>query len=152
MEKSKIYNKSFRDYKNSIKKQFNEVENNIKKTIYGFPDLKKINFDFSDISLDNFKNAIKIYAICDKKVLLEKEGAGLRSAITISIIKNIFNKSNKDTSNFILGIEEPENYLHPEAQRALINQIKKNQVVISTHSPIILNELSPNEFKNILRC
>ncbi len=154
LEKSKTYNKTLRQYRLAIKEQFLDVEKSIKKSIFGFPNLENITFDFSKISLDNFQDDIKILVSTGKsdKIPLEKEGAGLRSSVIISIIKNIFDKINKNKKSMIIGIEEPENFLHPEAQRMLINELKSSQAIISTHSPIILNEISPREFKNILRC
>lgn len=154
LEKSKTYNATLRQYRLAIKSQFSDMEKNIKKSIFGFPNIENIIFDFSKINLDNFQDDIRILVSTDKsnKIPLDKEGAGLRSSVVISIIKNIFDKINKNKKTIIVGIEEPENFLHPEAQRMLINELKNGQAIISTHSPIILNEMSPKEFKNILRC
>ncbi len=42
----------------------------------------------------------------------------------------------------IIGLEEPEAHIHPQAQRALFNQIKKmsGQKIMSTHSPYIVDQ------------
>jgi len=44
----------------------------------------------------------------------------------------------------IIGIEEPETHIHPQAQRAVFRQIStmKGQKIISTHSPFIVDQAS----------
>lgn len=49
----------------------------------------------------------------------------------------------------LLGIEEPENYLHPRLLNGLAEECRKvsakSQVFVSTHSPFFVNALRPNE-------
>lgn len=49
----------------------------------------------------------------------------------------------------LLGIEEPENFLHPRLLRALAEECRnvsgKSQVFISTHSPFFVDALKPEE-------
>lgn len=56
----------------------------------------------------------------------------------------------KPTGGF-LCIEEPENNLHPSAQEQLVEFLKREagakQVILTTHSPIIVNNTS---IKNII--
>ncbi len=55
----------------------------------------------------------------------------------------------------ILLIEEPENGLHPsriaEVMRILREVSKRTQVVMATHSPLIINELQPEEVTIVTR-
>lgn len=55
----------------------------------------------------------------------------------------------------ILLIEEPENGLHPsriaEVMRILRDVSKRTQVVMATHSPLIINELQPEEVTIVTR-
>lgn len=48
----------------------------------------------------------------------------------------------------LLGLEEPENYLHPEALQGLAQLLAQasdsTQVVVTTHSPLLLNYLGPD--------
>lgn len=48
----------------------------------------------------------------------------------------------------IIGIEEPEAHIHPQAQRAVFQQISnmKGQKIISTHSPFIIDRANIYEF------
>lgn len=52
-----------------------------------------------------------------------------------------------DPRNDLLFVEEPENSVHPWIVRQLANQLKKlsreKQVFVTTHSPVILNLVSP---------
>lgn len=55
----------------------------------------------------------------------------------------------------ILLIEEPENGLHPsriaEVMRILRDVSKRTQVILATHSPLIINELQPEEVTIVTR-
>ncbi len=55
----------------------------------------------------------------------------------------------------ILLIEEPENGLHPariaEVMRVLRELSKTTQVILATHSPLVINELEPHEVSVITR-
>ena len=51
--------------------------------------------------------------------------------------------------HLVVGAEEPETHLHPNAQRSLINQLKSqaNQLLVTTHSPYITSVAEPDEFR-----
>lgn len=55
----------------------------------------------------------------------------------------------------ILLIEEPENGLHPsriaEVVKVLRNVSHRMQVIVATHSPLVINELQPNEVTILTR-
>jgi predicted ATPase len=55
----------------------------------------------------------------------------------------------------LLLVEEPENGLHParisEVMRVLREISKTTQVLIATHSPLVVNELEPNEVTVVTR-
>lgn len=70
-------------------------------------------------------------------------GTGLQSMMILSILQTYIKMM--DDSNLILLIEEPEVYLHPSLQRKMINTLvkisKKNQVLLTTHSAIIISKI-----------
>ena len=74
------------------------------------------------------------------KTGLELKGDGVKSLVTMALLKDMTLK--KDQISFV-AIEEPESHLHPEAVHLLKNKIyeiaEKNQVIISTHSPIFVD-------------
>ena len=55
----------------------------------------------------------------------------------------------------LIGIEEPENYIHPSALEALVQHIQaakeRVQFVVSTHSPLLLSCLNEPEAVNIVK-
>lgn len=76
-------------------------------------------------------------------------GSGIQSLTVIALYRGLANLLH---TNFILGIEEPETYLHPQLQRELIESIKRVsnsgkeiQVLFTTHSAVISDQLLHNE-------
>lgn len=120
--------------------------------------LKKMWEDIEDISIDinelNLKNAIKpILVIKDKHYSNEQSvtqrGSGLQRSLILALL-NVY-RNHKIGEGWILLFEEPEIHLHADAQRKLLAILKsiadKGQVIISTHSPIFINNLNSKSHK-----
>lgn len=75
-------------------------------------------------------------------------GTGYQSMIILSLLETYVQMTDKN-KNYILIIEEPEVYLHPTLQRKMIRTLLKisnyNQVLFSTHSPIMVSSLSKEQ-------
>jgi predicted ATPase len=60
-----------------------------------------------------------------------------------------------ETASNLIGIEEPENYVHPTALAALAEYLKKAQdrvqILVTTHSPLLLNFLNAPEAVCVVR-
>jgi predicted ATPase len=60
-----------------------------------------------------------------------------------------------ETNSSLVGIEEPENHVHPSALKALAEYLrdasKRMQIVVTTHSPILLDCLPTPEEVSIVR-
>lgn len=103
-----------------------------------------LNFD-KDANFLSFLSGIKI-RINELGIehLLEDCGTGLQS-LTIVVFHRILAKLKH--KNIILGLEEPETNLHPQAQRELINSIKHSsesedaQLIITTHSTVLIDNI-----------
>ena len=72
-------------------------------------------------------------------------GSGIKSLSVIALYRIL---AKLEHTNIIIGIEEPETNLHPQAQKKLIASIKENrnnteiQAILATHSPVIVDELN----------
>jgi len=154
----KIFDKTSAVRKNRIVKSLDDLKGEIDKNIIkefknNFNGL--IDFDFFghlsfDLKFDEdnkilIQNILKIY----KPLLtdgvqtgIDEKGSGLQSFIIIWLYNYLATLSDK---NLILAIEEPESHLHPTAQKNLMKGIakifksQKNQIILSTHSPFLVN-------------
>jgi len=105
--------------------------------------------DVRSIQLDSKERIRRISSISPKivvddgiKTTLQQKGDGIKSLMAISIIQHL-TKQRAAKKNIFLAIEEPESHLHPNAihkLRDVLNDISKQyQVIISTHSPLLVN-------------
>lgn len=99
----------------------------------------------------SFSIITKIYdPYLDAEIELSNVGAGLRSIYILSLLQS-FQKINSKHTIFI--IEEPELYLHPQLQKDMastLSQISQtNQVLFTTHSPIMLREFNNSNIRKV---
>lgn len=95
----------------------------------------------------------------DEGIALNKRGSGVRRMILVGFFKaeaeRKASKSNK--KNVVYAIEEPETAQHPNNQKILINsflELSKSencQVILTTHSPSLAQELPINCLRFIKR-
>jgi len=75
-----------------------------------------------------------------EQIPIENRGAGVQNSFILALFR-IYAKY--ETPNFVLAIEEPENSLHPRAQRemrwAMQDLSRTSQVICTTHSPVFLD-------------
>ncbi|MDC0267764.1 ATP-dependent endonuclease [bacterium] len=94
---------------------------------------------------------------------LELKGDGLRRAVVFSILRSYVELARSSVEDgtvvegqsergYLLLFEEPELFLHPDAQKILFNALgvfsEKNHVVVTTHSPLFL---SPKALATFIR-
>lgn len=86
----------------------------------------------------------------NSEVELSNVGAGVRSVYILSLLQSYQSISAKHT---IFVIEEPELYLHPQLQKSMAKTLSEisenNQVIFTTHSPIMLREFSTSNIRKI---
>lgn len=143
-------NRKLRDdseYKNAIdvitkiqKREIDLLQKDLKDTINIFiPNIKSIELERGFLNIVE-RGIIREIKVDDGiKTSIYEKGEGLQSLISLGVMQ----RSHKNNSDLILVIDEPESHLHPEAIRkvkeSLLKIAKNGQVIIATHSPILVN-------------
>jgi len=153
LRKKKEYKIALNQLDRIEKPVLEKVSNSITNSVSGFlPNVTEINIDTEE-RIRRYRRRIPCNIIVDDgiKTDLEFKGDGIKSLIAISVIHYIAQQKALG-KNIILAIEEPESHLHPDAIhriRDVLEDISKdNQVIISTHSPLLINR--SNIKKNLL--
>jgi putative ATP-dependent endonuclease of OLD family len=101
------------------------------------------------LSYDLFVNDLSIkIKEDDKEFKLEECGSGIQSLVSISIYKYL---AELNHTNFIIGIEEPEINLHPQAQKELVFTLLEEananniQIVCTSHSTVLIDQLEHSD-------
>lgn len=90
---------------------------------------------------------------------LSRHGMGTRSLASLLVFRAYASWRHKqatkggDRVHSILGLEEPESHLHPQAQRSLFGHIKQipGQRIVSTHSPYLAGQAQLNELRLFIK-
>lgn len=114
---------------------------------------QKVVFDTASTDTDSVINKISITSKHgDKKLLIGGEGRLNQIYLSLWASQNRISEYSNDVS--ILCVEEPEAYLHPHQQRELARylcQVLKGQVILTSHSPYIVCEFSPNSIMRLYK-
>lgn len=111
------------------------------------PDFKKIDVTIEPDPKMNFNITVNLLNSNNQKISLEKMGDGTNRRTTMAIFKH---KRDKDDLCYVF--DEPDTHLHIKAQLEILNLFKDltqddKQVIITTHSPFLINEVNPNDIK-----
>ena len=141
------YNKKYKSLMSKLAKLQKPILDSMSKSLTEgvsdfLPDVKEIKLDSKRIFQRFSRIPVDVAVNDGNPTDLELKGDGIKSLMAISIIKYLtLQRSAK--KNIILAIEEPESHLHPDAIHKLRDVLKdissKNQVIISTHSPLLTN-------------
>jgi putative ATP-dependent endonuclease of OLD family len=90
------------------------------------------------------------------EISLDQRGAGVRRLMMVSFFQYVAEKGINDDDNFIFGIEEPENSLHPGLQRELFKSFSKianegYQIILTSHSPVFASSSPAEDLALIIR-
>lgn len=137
----KAHEKAFGE--DGIKKYLVDTESDINKILgdqFGDSQMK-FKFDFPNVS-DLLKRGNILSTENGIETNISEKGNGLQRALALAIIQ-IYSRFNAKEENTQYLIDEPEIYLHPNAQDKLIDSLVNlsesgNQIFITTHSPYIL--------------
>lgn len=141
------------DYLNESVKR-DKVENDfLADAIKKFEEISdyKIQLDFID-NYQPYNNAcFVIKKDNNQQILLSKIGSGYEMIFSLLYSYYLAKQNNK---NMIILIDEPELHLHPKIQEKFISFLlsisKDVQVIITTHSPILIKQFLENEYVKVL--
>lgn len=89
------------------------------------------------------------------ELALEHHGLGMQRALVVSILRAWSDAVRHDTQDYLFAIEEPEIYLHPHANRVLLNLLEEiaghDQVLYTTHASEFVNRTPLNQVITVYR-
>lgn len=126
---------------NKVSKELEPINKILNRTIKdnNLTLVPKINYKFN-VEFD-FSNGLDF-------ISLKQRGVGIKRVLMNIIFRYIANKETGEESIFVF--EEPENNLHPDTQKEFFATLKAlseryNQVMITTHSPLIVSMCNLND-------
>ncbi|MBK3332932.1 AAA family ATPase [Persephonella atlantica] len=100
-----------------------------------------LNVSFKVLLKDEYGNAINT----------QKKGDGTKRRITMALLEEKFKEKINENEIKIFIFDEPDTHLHVKAQRDLLKLFKNygidKQIILTTHSPFIINSLKPTQIK-----
>lgn len=142
-------NQEFKDLIKAIDKLqqpiIKSIAKSLKESISSFiPDVKNISIKNRENVGRLINASCKVYIDDGIETDLQLKGDGVISLAAISLLQH-FSKQGSIGKGFILLLEEPESHLHPRAihnlKQVLYDISQTNQVIVTTHSPIIIERL-----------
>ena len=123
-----------------------EITSNLKGSILNFiPDVKSISIKNTESVGRLISASCSVFVDDGTETELQYKGDGVISLSAISLLQYA-SKRGSLGKKLILLLEEPESHLHPKAIHNLKNVLseisKENQVIITTHSPIMVDKLT----------
>lgn len=95
--------------------------------------------------LDNLRLGFQLTDDGETTLALSEAGSGVQSGVLLALHRLEQKAAQNPTTQFILAVEEPEAFLHPQKQKELYKDIRAAQsanlrVIVTTHSPYIVAE------------
>lgn len=119
---------------------------------FGFATLHKLalkfDVDVQDVGewiLDNLRLGFQLTDDGETTLALSEAGSGVQSGVLLALHRLEQKAAENPDTQFILAVEEPEAFLHPQRQKELYSDIRAAQsanlrVIVTTHSPYIVGE------------
>lgn len=109
----------------------------------------KLQLEVQTPTMEDVFNTVKIIADDGFRGVIERKGQGLQRYVIFTILKTYAESlraagDGERQRSIIFAIEEPEIYLHPQAQRTMYHVLfeigkKRDQVIYSTHSNLMVD-------------
>ena len=114
---------------------------------------QEVLFDTSAMDIEQVISNVSISSKHkDKRLVIGGEGRINQIYLSLWATQNQQTEISNEVS--IVCIEEPEAYLHPHQQRELasyLGQVLNGQVILTSHSPFIVSEFSPNSIISLYK-
>lgn len=112
----------------------------------------KFDVDVQDVGewiLDNLRLGFNLTENGDAALALSEAGSGVQSGVLLALQRLSQKAERHPETQFILAVEEPEAFLHPQRQKELYQDILRAEsdnlrVIVTTHSPYIVADTSFN--------
>lgn len=122
-----------------------KIAKSLKDSISSFiPDVKNISIKNRENVGRLISASCRVYVDDGIETDLQFKGDGVISLTAISLLQH-FSKQGSLGRGLVILLEEPESHLHPKAihnlKKVLYEIAKTNQVIVTTHSPIIIERL-----------
>jgi putative ATP-dependent endonuclease of OLD family len=104
--------------------------------------------DVGEWILDNLRLGFQITKDADQTLALSEAGSGVQSGVLLALHRLGTKASQNPNIQYILAVEEPEAFLHPQKQKELYEDIRalaadspNLRIIVTTHSPYIVAEV-----------
>lgn len=127
---------------------FDAVSDAIGETLKEFiPDVETVSVSVnSDERFRALRQSVSIVVNDGFATDLAMKGDGVQSLAAVALMRHL-TSSRAGQREVVLAIEEPESHLHPSAvhqlREVLVEIASRQQVVITTHSPLFVNRANP---------
>lgn len=146
LEDNTEYRAALKQIENIQRPVFEELGSKISESIRKYiPSVQSVSIRQSENYRRYMRRECEIFVDDGTNTELSLKGDGIVSLASISLVQH-FNSELAKTRSLIFAIEEPESHLHPDSINELKNVLtaiaSDSQVIISTHSPILVDRVS----------
>ena len=141
-------------YKNLLKEiqalykpELDEMSEQVQNLLHNFiPNINQTQISLAETFIPQYfrraPHQFKILINDGVSTELKQKGSGVQSLVALFLAQYVSTTSTR-ANDFILAVDEPESHLHSQAIHevgAILTKISKNsQVIITTHSPLLVN-------------